>query len=169
MLTQAVQTAVGPVVRWLTTYGSLCISSLALIVTVWNNRRGALRSMRPVLVITFRNDHWNVANVGNGPALDILMACKVPDGQWEKPVRLPPLSKDGQFELRWLNGVDDRGIGVRYRDIEGRWYTSQAGDDLTTIRNGNHLEHWDEKAIGRYWAENLVETHGYFGSMPKAN
>ena len=161
LLTATTQTDVVPVIDWLKTYGALLISSVALFVTVLNNRRNALRGMRPVLVIAYRNDHWNVANVGNGPALDLLVACKIPNGRWERPVRIPPLSKDGQFELRWLNGVNNRGIGVRYRDIEGRWYTSRASNDLTTIRNGDHLEGWREDEIGRYWAENIIQTHGY--------
>jgi len=32
--------------------------------------------MRPVLVILYENDAWQIRNVGNGPALDVVVAQK---------------------------------------------------------------------------------------------
>ena len=39
---------------------------------------------------------WSVRNVGNGPALDVLIARRTDDqSDWTYPVRIAPVSKDG--------------------------------------------------------------------------
>jgi hypothetical protein len=144
---------------WLT-YASLATAALSFVLTYWNYSRTALRSMRPVLVIVYENDAWHIQNVGNGPALDVLVAQKIPNGPWIRPVRIPPQSKDGGMHLHWLNSMNDKGIGARYRDVEGRWYTSTCANDLTALAQGDKLQEWTEAEIGRHWAPDITKTHG---------
>src|SRR5262245_55869944 len=85
------------------------VSVVALVVSVGSfglsynlSRQSAITSVRPVLVFQFDvNNGWSVRNVGNGPALDVLVAMKTHEtADWTQPMRVPPLSKDGEFGLQ---------------------------------------------------------------------
>ena len=71
------------------------------------------------------------ANIGGGPALNVLVAQKKMGGEWFNPVRVPPCQEDGEFILRWLDHVNTTGLGATYTDFEDRPYTSTCGDDLS--------------------------------------
>jgi hypothetical protein len=93
---------------------------------------------------------WILRNVGNGPALNVLVAQKK-EGTWFNPVRVPPLSKETEFIPLWLDHVNTTGLGAIYTDSEGVWYTSTTGNDLTQVFDGLRFGPWEEPEIGRHW------------------
>jgi hypothetical protein len=145
---------------------SLVLAFTSFVVNFWLNHRAAVRARKPVLV--FVDDHgekdcWVLENVGNGPALNVIMAEREPKkdkhpGTWLNPVRVPALAKDSEFRLHWLDHVKDRGLGAIYSDFEGRRYTSTAGDEQVFTYEGNRLPKWAEKEIENYWCANLMDV-----------
>jgi hypothetical protein len=91
--------------------------------------------------------------VGNGPALDVLVAMKTDDGaDWTQPMRIPPLSKDGEFALqKWPVYTNARTLGATYNDIQQRAYSTTCTDDLSAIHEGNALRTWSNSEIKRHW------------------
>lgn len=72
--------------------GSLIIATIALFVSVvtffinlWFGHRAAVRSRKPVLVFVYQYrpgrgpaPTWHLQNIGKGPALNVLVAMRVP-------------------------------------------------------------------------------------------
>jgi len=137
------------------------VSAVALVVSIGSfglsynlSRQSAITSVRPVLVFQFDvNNGWSVRNVGNGPALDVLVAMKTDDrADWTQPMRIPPLSKDGEFGLqKWGIYTDARTLGATYRDVQQRTYSTTCTDDLSTIHERNALRTWSDSEIRRHW------------------
>jgi hypothetical protein len=94
-------------------------------------------------------------NIGSGPALNILVAQKRVGGEWFNPVRIPPLSKDGEYIPTWLGHVNTTGLGAIYSDSEGKPYTSTCGNDLSQVFEGAKFGPWKESDIGRHWNQPL--------------
>lgn len=138
---------------------SAALSSTALLVSVvtfvlnyLHTRKSAIRARKLVLVFEYDGDMgWLLRNVGAGPALNIVVAQKHVAGEWFNPVRVPPLSKDGKFVLKWLNHVNTTGLGAIYTDTERLPYTSTCGNDLSQVRSGTQFGPWLEHQIGRHW------------------
>ena len=82
---------------------ALIVSVVSFGLTYSLSARSAVTSVRPVLVIEYsQQDGWYVRNVGNGPALNVIVAMKDKTSDWKMPVRIPPLQKDGRFSLDWV-------------------------------------------------------------------
>jgi hypothetical protein len=137
------------------------VSVAALVVSIGScalsynlSRSSAITSVRPVLTFQFDvNSGWSIRNVGNGPALDVLVAMKTDDGtDWTQPMRIPPLSKDGEFGLqKWGVYTNARTLGATYTDIQRRTYSTTCTDDLSAIHEGNALRVWSDAEIRRHW------------------
>jgi hypothetical protein len=61
---------------------SVVLAFASFVVNFWLNHRAAVRARKPVLV--FVDDHggkdcWVLKNVGNGPALNVIMAEREPN------------------------------------------------------------------------------------------
>jgi len=131
---------------------ALLIAGLSLAISFWNNRKSAITGRKPVLTFVYDDETgWSLRNIGNGPALNVIVAQKEVGGQWFNPVRVPPLSKDGAFVCRWLGHVNTTGLGVTYTDFEGRAYSSVTGNDLSRTFEGRKLPDWEESEIGSHW------------------
>lgn len=134
------------------------ISATALIISLFTTRRTAIAGRRPVLVFDYDSEiGWRVRNIGSGPALNVVIAQKKDVKGWFNPVRIPPLSKDAEFSLRWCLHVNDTGLGAVYTDICDLSYTSTCGDDLSATRPGCIFPKWKERDIGRHWNQPLYE------------
>jgi hypothetical protein len=131
---------------------SAVIAASALLATMKFSRRGEVRAVRPVMVIVYKEDGWHIANVGQGPALDVMVAKKVVGGGWIEPVRVPPIAKDAEFRLHWMAHDNTHGIGVSYSSFSNEAYTSICGNDKNKLSEGNLFPDWTEKQIAREWA-----------------
>ena len=119
----------------------------SLMIAKWNSRA----SIKPVVVMVFEDGgHWRIQNVGNGPALNLVVAIKQEDGEWQNPVRVPPLSKDGDFLLQWQEDKVKQ-IGVSFEDFSGRAYTSICHNDVSRVYKGYKLKRWKDEDIKRHW------------------
>jgi hypothetical protein len=135
------------------------LAALAIIVSVstfalsfWFTWRSAIAAKRPVLVFVYEPaTGWVIRNIGNGPALNVIVAQKIVGGNWFNPVRIPPLAKDKEFVPVWLHHVNTTGLGATYTDFGNSNYTSTCGNDLSKSMSGNKIGSWEEKDIGRHW------------------
>ena len=124
---------------WISIFAVL-VSFVSFAVTFWQRRASDVTGVKPALVFVFDNaGGWRLQNVGNGPALNIVVARKRPHGEWFDPVRVPPIPRDGEFELRWVSADDENGLGATYNDIRDRPYTTTTGDDYSRISAGDQL------------------------------
>jgi hypothetical protein len=82
---------------------SVAIATLSFIVNFWVGQRAAARARKPVLVFVDDPERgcWVLQNVGNGPALNVLVAHQGKDGKWFNPVFAPPLAKEANSRSRF--------------------------------------------------------------------
>lgn len=117
------------------------------------SRNANVSAKRPVLVFVYEHEQgWILKNVGNGPALNVCVAQKLPGTgeQWFKFVRIPPLAKDKEFVLRYLNHVNTTALAATCDDMENRAYSSLCRRDLTTLSKGR-LFSPQESEIVQVW------------------
>jgi hypothetical protein len=144
---------------------SAVLASTALIVSVLtfalnyrHTRRTTVLARKPVLVFEYEgNRGWVLRNVGAGPALNVIVAQKPVGESWFNPVRVPPISKDGEFVLRWLDHVNSTGLGATYTDFEALSYTSTCENDLSAVHSGTLFGPWTESQVGRHWSQPKYE------------
>lgn len=135
------------------------LSATAILVSVftfglsfWFTWRSSVAAKRPVLVFVYDGQTgWILRNIGGGPALNVLVAQKKVGAEWFNPVRVPPLAKDTELVLRWLDHVNTTGLGATYTDYEDRAYSSTCGNDLSRAFRGRRFGPWPEAIIGRGW------------------
>jgi hypothetical protein len=131
---------------------ALVFSLVSFGFTYSLSSRTAVTSVHPVLVFEYAQpDGWSVRNIGNGPALNVLIASKSEMSDWQQPVRIPPLQKDGRIALHWLGHLNVRTLGASYSDIANRQYSSTCTDDLSRAFEGNTLPSWPESQILAHW------------------
>lgn len=91
-----------------------------------------------------RQRGWLLHNVGNGPALNIMVAARKtheqPESEWQAPTRVPPIARDAEFELKWLAHSNVAVLAATYQDFlaadtsrEPRSYTVTCAYDLNHI------------------------------------
>lgn len=136
---------------WLS-IGAFIVSVTSLTISILNNRRSAITGIKPVLVFVYAEAKgWTIQNIGNGPAMNIIIAQKQINGVWFNPVRIPPISKGAELTLDWLKHVNDTGLGAIYTDFQDRAYSSTCANDLSRIFDGNKLLEWKEADLGKHW------------------
>jgi hypothetical protein len=146
------------VLRWVASALPFLLSSLALLVSFLGYRLTAVRNVKPTIILLYlKESGWHLKNIGNGPALNLLVAQRHESGGWFCPVRVPPLAQGDQTHLWWMGHTNVRWIGATYTDIDGRAYSSECSDDLTRISDGSVLPHWSEQQIRRAWQQTDAE------------
>lgn len=132
---------------------ALAFSAFSFWLNYRNNSRNATLGRKPVLVFEYDGGlGWILRNVGNGPAMNVIVAQRLKTGEWLNPVRIPPLGKDGQMALEWLDHVNTTGLGATYVDSEDVAYTSTCREDLSRVELGIRFGPWPDEQIGRHWA-----------------
>ena len=143
----------------LTVSGSaLALSAFALWLGTREARTAERRGRMPILVFQYDGARgWLLRNVGNGPALNVVVASKHVEGEhrgkWVDAVRVPPLSRDGELLLDWLGHYGGHGLGATYDDFlgsEGASYTTTCGNDLSQISFGA-LFSFPEEQVTASW------------------
>jgi hypothetical protein len=131
---------------------SVTIALASFVVNLWLNQRAAVRARKPVLIFVDdpKQGCWTLHNVGNGPALNVLVAQRNA-GTWFNPVIVPPFGKDASFPLTWLGRINSDGLGVTYSDFEDRRYTSTLGGERSRTYEQDRLPRWEDAEIKRYW------------------
>jgi len=98
---------------------------------------------------------WCIENVGNGPALNVLVAGGTNRLQWNQQdiTLIPVIGKNTSRRLHWIK--QKGALLATYKDIYGREYTSICVDNQHTISDGN--SHKDLKPAK--YAYQLTETN----------
>ncbi|MFC8090414.1 hypothetical protein [Streptomyces sp. NPDC057301] len=149
---------------------AVLVSLGSLAVAYTSNRR----SHMPVLQFMWESGQggssepkWWLANVGTGPATNIVVAQTVRTSLkkglgneiWFNPVLVPSMPAGGKLALTWLGGTMglDCGLGASYTDVERYFYTTKCGDDVSMFFIGLHLPRWPllklrgTKAVKTWW------------------
>lgn len=135
------------------------ISSCALLFAISSfaisfitEQRVRVKAIRPILVFEYSADEaWVVRNIGNGPALHPVVFNREHGSEWSFPVRIPALGSNTSTKLQWLGHSNINELGVTCEDFEGRWYSSVADDDRTTIFDGHFVDYPQNQDITPYW------------------
>lgn len=129
---------------------ALFVALTSVIISFYFSRLTSKTSVFPVLVFVYNKQWgWKICNVGNGPALSVVVARS--DGEiWDLPTRCYPIGADNDLKIPWV-GHNPHQLGVSYCDAHNRYYTSICKDDFNKILNGIQLPKWDKKDIIRQW------------------
>jgi hypothetical protein len=157
--------------------GQMIISAVALLVSGVTfalafraGRASDRRSRIPVLVFTENAERWWVLrNIGNGPALNVIVAVRWTNngvaGPWKDPVRVPPIGRDGELELNWLGHTDIPILGATYEDFlaadtnsGSRTYTVTCQHDINRIVPRRVLPRWTVEETVSYWSDSIQES-----------
>jgi len=113
---------------------AVLVSVISLGCGLYTFYRSRIISMKPVLVFTNAMDdkgkaRWFLRNVGNGPAINIVVAKRPKDDKWQKHSRVPTLAPG------YLFPIDFGGLEIQcdYYDIDNRPYSSRCRDWETTF------------------------------------
>jgi hypothetical protein len=138
------------------------LASLALVVSTVSfvlARGSDRRSRLPVLVVVYDPARgWLLRNVGNGPALNVIVAQHNDQQGWFAPVRVPPIARDAELSLAYLGHWDEGRIGAIYEDFlgadrrgRGRAFTVTCGRDINRVRPGRKLGKVHELTSTALW------------------
>jgi len=112
------------------------ISLAALAVTCYLYRRTQRASIMPVLVFArIAERQWQMVNVGQGPALSIVVGDKAQGDKWGFKVRCFPIAAGAKVDLPWLQHGDQ--LVAVYTDIRGRAYSSVCGMSENRLYQSN--------------------------------
>jgi hypothetical protein len=131
---------------------AIVVSLASFMISFAWSRQSTIAGRRPILVFVYDGMRgWTIRNVGNGPALNVLVAQKRVGGEWFAPVRIPPLAISTEFGLEWLGHMNDTGLGATYTDFEQRTYSTKCGNDLSEVFSYRVLPEWREEQIKSHW------------------
>jgi len=131
---------------------ALILSVIATISSIYFSYSGLKTNVLPALVFVYSTtEGWSLRNVGNGPALNVVVAHQ-PHGVsgWKDPTRLYPISQGQGVPIHWVGHNPDRLVAT-YTDAHNRPYRSITDDDLTEIKNGEMREPWNKSDLKRIW------------------
>lgn len=145
------------------------VSVAAVVIATIQTARTNKLSHLPILVIRWdgQRELWQVQNVGNGPALNIVVAQQAEDGTdlWYNPVSIPAIPSGESFDFLWLgSGESIFSLGARYSDfLEDSWqhqYFAYARHDRCVVYPPDRLPGWTmpKYEIGdtrRFWEKDL--------------
>jgi hypothetical protein len=101
---------------------SLLVSVVALVISVILFRKTRQASMQPMLIFARHGDDklWHLQNVGNGPALNLVVIDGHRVNGWAKATNCDALAVGGSIALGWLEIASK--LGAAYTDAYGRPY-----------------------------------------------
>jgi hypothetical protein len=157
---------------------AIVLSAVTFGLTYRAGQAADRRSRIPVLVFVY-DEHrgWLLRNVGNGPALNITTAIRKTheqaEDEWEAPTRVPPIERDGEFELHWLKHANVAVLAATYQDFlaadtshKARVYTVTSAYDLNQIVPGHLLPDWSVARSVPHWHQKQIEMQRGPGGEP---
>ncbi|MDB5199100.1 MAG: hypothetical protein JWO92_1063 [Chitinophagaceae bacterium] len=104
-----------------------------------------------------KREVWIIKNIGNGPAMNLLVAYKTDANEhWIHPaVKCYSLGKDDSVTLDWIDNPDV--IGVYYTDIFKNEFIALVGNDITEISSYSQFK--------EFTINNFVYTKNFFEPM----
>lgn len=137
---------------------AFCVSMASLFTNLYLTRLTQRISVRPALVFSYNFENgWQISNIGTGPAMNIVIVFRDYDvgveapPLWVKPVRIPPLKKDGTYPLHWSRDENRHGLGAVYEDLWERPYSTTCSNDLNLTKPGNLIRNIEEDEILEDW------------------
>ena len=139
---------------------SFFVSIAAFIFSLITYKKNRKLSVKPVLVFLRRTsdkwevkNRWTLRNVGNGPALNILLGeFPFHTNKWNRFTDCYPISVNSQIDLNWLEY--DKKIAVAYEDVDGKKYTTTIDNNKNYIKEGHIYKQWpklhDECVINEF-------------------
>ena len=102
---------------------SAIVSVASLALNYFLFRKTQRASIMPVLVfVRIAANRWQLSNVGQGPALSIVVGDQAPDGKWGNKVRYFPIAAGASVDVDSLQHGDK--LVAVYADIRGNTYSS---------------------------------------------
>ena len=127
------------------------ISSLTYFIAKNENRRDDENKIlenskiRPILIFKDIGGKWACKNVGEGAALNIMIAYKTNNlHSWEHPVKIYSMTSKEEFQIEWKKFGVAKWVAT-YNDIRGEVFTSICEDDDTVYQIGRN----ELKIIGK--------------------
>jgi hypothetical protein len=119
---------------------ALTVSVLVFLDNRAREQRAARLARRPALVFTWDEVHgvWQLRNIGNGPALDVLILQRA-DRVWDHPLRMRELAADATDTVprRWYEEWHkDPELGANYLSVAEEKYSTKTGCDRSRIDTG---------------------------------
>jgi hypothetical protein len=124
---------------------AIVVSIIAITVSYLASRKSLIIGLRPVLVFCFNSGSgWSIKNIGNGPALNIVLALLDADERWISPEGIPSLGVNGEFVFGGFHTqIEIVGWGCLYTDISERSYSSIQKGNKTQIVKGSIFPAWN--------------------------
>jgi hypothetical protein len=132
---------------------ALVFSLISFALSFWQSVATFRAQIRPVVVVEYDTGKgWVLRNIGNGPALNILVA-HWKQGAWRNPVRVQALPVQKQFRLTWLEAASPESIVAEYEDFRRRAYVTAFKARISRLSSGRVLPPWKESEIGVHWQQ----------------
>jgi hypothetical protein len=156
---------------------AIALSAVTFVLAYRAGQAADRRSRIPVLVFVYDEDRgWLLRNVGNGPALNITSAIRQTHEQakdhWEAPTRVPPIERDGEFQLHWLGHANIAVLAATYQDFlaadtsrEPRQYTVTSAYDLNEVVPRRLLPDWSFTQSVPHWSQEKIKMRSGPGGV----
>lgn len=100
---------------------------------------------------------WIVKNIGTAAAIEVVVAQQLvggsSPGRWFNPVSIPNLGAGEEHVAVFLDHVNDTSLGVVYKDVGNREYTTRCSRDRSKRYKGRFLPIWPDGVIGAHWSQ----------------
>lgn len=131
---------------------ALILSIVATVSSIYFSNIGMKTNVLPSMAFVYENvKGWSVRNVGNGPALNVIIAHQNQGTDtWIAPTRLYPVPKDETVHIRWV-GLKPSKLMAIYTDVQNRSYITITDKGHTVIQRGTPSMSWQENEIKNIW------------------
>jgi hypothetical protein len=131
---------------------ALAVSAGTFALGYLQNERSEELQRRPILVFQYDGGTgWSVKNVGNGPAVNVVIVSSMHGATWSGPIRTPPIASGGEIQLRWLEDPNLDKLGAVYSGVTGASYNTVCDDDLNVFDKQNALPNWPADDATPMW------------------
>ena len=121
---------------------AVIISIISLIVSIRYSKRNLETSISPTLVFVRYDDDWKIENIGNGPALNVIIFAGSREN-WLDAKQYYPVPAGVRMDIPKMS-IPRARLGASYEDTHGNKYSSICEHYHTNIFRNDHPEEWKE-------------------------